>query len=218
VLAYKFLDREGRTRIQAVRWPLPDDAAPGAWLEAAAARPCREGIHACRPQDLAYWIHHELWEIELDGDVVESERKVVARRGRLLRRIDAWGDGVGRELGAWRAWRARDHAVTVLDQTVDSSWERQLRDAGTVGELADLGRRAAGDLGGETVPGCAAALAADAARMALTDHIAEAPFISACAAGHAATRQAGTREDFDRAYTTERAAQSEWVSTRLDLS
>jgi len=218
VLAYKFLDREGCTRIQAVSWPLPDDGAPGAWLDAAVARPCREGIHACRLRDLAYWIHHELWEIELDGDIVESDRKVVARRGRLLRRIDAWGDGVGRELGAWCAWRARDHAVTVLDQSDHSSWERQLRDAGTIEELADLGRRVAGDLGGDTVPGCAAALAGDAARLALTDQITEAPFISACAAGHAATRQGGTRDDFDRAYTAERAAQSEWMSTRLELS
>ena len=59
---------------------LPDGDGPGPWLETAAARPCREGIHACRPQDLAYWLHHELWEIELDGDIVEAGRKVVAAR------------------------------------------------------------------------------------------------------------------------------------------
>jgi hypothetical protein len=34
----------------------------------------------------------DLWEIELAGDVVELERKVVASRGRLLRRLPQWND------------------------------------------------------------------------------------------------------------------------------
>jgi hypothetical protein len=217
VLAFKFLDRQGRTLIRAVRWPLPNGDGPGAWLEAAAARPCREGIHACRPRDLAYWVHHELWEIELDGGIVEAERKVVAQRGRLLRRIGAWSDGIGKEFDAWCAWRARDHAVSVLGQAGEDGWGQQLEEARTIDELAAVGRRAAVALDADTVAGSAAGLAGDTASFARTDRIAEAPFIAACAAGHAATCQGGTRQEFDRAYTAERAVQSEWIKGRLGL-
>ena len=49
----------------------------------------RQGIHACRTNDLAYWLNQELWEIELDGSIQESHRKIVSLRGRLLQRLDA---------------------------------------------------------------------------------------------------------------------------------
>ena len=40
--------------------------------------------------DLSYWLNAELWEAELDGDVVRAGHKFVAPRGRLLRRIETW--------------------------------------------------------------------------------------------------------------------------------
>jgi hypothetical protein len=84
VRALKFLG-EGRVApFTAFRWPV------GEWVEAASVDPCRDGVHALRPEDLPYWLGRELWEIELDGEIVEQERKVVASRGRLVRRIDAW--------------------------------------------------------------------------------------------------------------------------------
>jgi hypothetical protein len=36
------------------------------------------------------WLHDELWEIELGGAVATLERKVVATRGRLVRRVEGW--------------------------------------------------------------------------------------------------------------------------------
>jgi hypothetical protein len=84
VRALKFL-RDGRVApYTGFRWPL------GEWVESASADPCRDGVHALRAKDLPYWLGRELWEIELDGDVVEQERKVVASRGRLVRRVEAW--------------------------------------------------------------------------------------------------------------------------------
>jgi hypothetical protein len=47
-------------------------------------------VHACRARDLPYWLRAELWEIELAGEVVEGERKLVAERGRLVRRLERW--------------------------------------------------------------------------------------------------------------------------------
>lgn len=92
--AYKFLTPEGLGVFSRHPWPLPE-GAPAAWVE-AAVNPCRTGIHACRPGDLPYWITPALYAIELDGHVIEQPTKVVAPRGRLLRRIEAW-DAAARE-------------------------------------------------------------------------------------------------------------------------
>ena len=88
MIAYKFLHADGSGVFTGFRWPLPD-GAPGAWVD-AAVDPCRSGIHACRRGDLPHWVGMALYEIELDGAIVESPTKVIATRGRLLRRIDAW--------------------------------------------------------------------------------------------------------------------------------
>jgi hypothetical protein len=85
VIAYKLL-RPGRLApFAGVRWP-----PPGEWLEAPELDPCRSGVHACLADQLPFWLAlGELWEVELEDAHVE-ERKVVARRGRLVRRIEAW--------------------------------------------------------------------------------------------------------------------------------
>ena len=84
VIAYKFLDEGTVGPFTGFRWPV------GEWVEAESPEPCRSGVHACRARDLPFWLGRELWEIELDGKIVEQERKVVAERGRLVRRLDEW--------------------------------------------------------------------------------------------------------------------------------
>jgi hypothetical protein len=88
VIAYKFLRSDGSSVFASFGWPLPD-AGPGAWVE-APIEPCRSGIHACRPGDLPHWAGRVLYEIELDGEIVEESDKVTASRGRLVRRIREW--------------------------------------------------------------------------------------------------------------------------------
>jgi hypothetical protein len=90
MIAYKFLRGDGSSVFTGFRWPLPDDT-PGAWVD-APVDPCRSGIHACRPAHLPYWIGRSLYEIELDGEIVEERTKLVASRARLLRKVDAWSD------------------------------------------------------------------------------------------------------------------------------
>jgi hypothetical protein len=92
VIAYKCLRDGGTSVFTAFRWPLPE-AGPGPWVE-AEIDPCRSGIHACRLADLPYWAGRELFEIELEGEIAAQPTKVVAPRGRLLRRIDAWEHGL----------------------------------------------------------------------------------------------------------------------------
>jgi hypothetical protein len=102
VIAYKFLDEGAVGPFTGFRWPA------GEWIEAAGVDPCLEGIHACRARDLPVWLGRELWEIELAGEVLERERKLVAPRGRLTRRIDAWTERLAHEFGRFCAQRTRE--------------------------------------------------------------------------------------------------------------
>ena len=86
--AYKFLDADGLAPFTAFPW------TPGEWVEASGAEPCRAGVHACAPADLSHWLAASLWEVELDGEIVEEATKVVASRARLVRRLDAWDDAL----------------------------------------------------------------------------------------------------------------------------
>lgn len=99
--AYKFLRAGAIGPFTGFRWEA------GSWVEAAAAAPCESGVHACRIEDLPYWSNDELWEVELDGDAIALAHKVVAPRGRLVRRVEAWSPAAGRELANEAAARAR---------------------------------------------------------------------------------------------------------------
>jgi hypothetical protein len=101
VIAYKFLAPGSVGPFTGYRWE------PDHWVEVDALDPCRRGVHACRVRDLPIWLDDELWEIELDGDIVEQDRKLVASRGRLTRRIDAWTPSLAQRFGASCARRTR---------------------------------------------------------------------------------------------------------------
>jgi hypothetical protein len=94
VTAYKVLEPGRLSPFTGFAWPESE------WIEAESVEPCRSGIHACRVRDLPYWLGPELWEIELEDDVTEQARKLVARRGRLVRRIPEWNVGLLRDFTA----------------------------------------------------------------------------------------------------------------------
>jgi hypothetical protein len=86
VIAYKFLSGGAVGPFSTVEWP-----APGAWLEVdGPPEVCANGLHACSRDTLAYWLGEELWEVELDGEIVDEGTVLVAGRGRLLSRVDRW--------------------------------------------------------------------------------------------------------------------------------
>ena len=213
--AFKFLGRDGSTIISGVTWPLPDGPRPGRWLDVGTVRPCREGVHACRVEHLAYWIHQELYEIELAGEIVASHHKVVAPRGRLLRRLEPWSAGVAKELAVWCAWRVREAAVTLLREEGDDAGADRFAAATTMGELVAAAPPAVANPV-TSVAATVAALASDAAAASATTHYAGAPFIASCAAGYAAAKE-DDQAAYDQGYATERRAQSEWLAGRLEL-
>jgi len=215
VRAFKFLDANAMTVFTGTEWPLPSVSAPGPWVQASEVRPCHAGIHACRVDDLADWIAPHLWEIELDGEIEEAHHKVVARRGRLLRRVAGWTDEVAAELPVWCAWRARDRAAAVLVTTGDHAWAQRLAGAETLRDLRRAAAETTAALGESSVGGGAAALAGDAARLA--HGLGIGPFVAACAAGHAARGDSGDEARYAAAFADERSQQSAWIAERLQL-
>jgi hypothetical protein len=123
VIAYKFLRPDGRGVFSGFAWPLPD-GGPGRWVE-ARVDPCGTGIHACRRRDLPLWAGGALYEIELEGEIVEEPTKVVAPRGRLLRRVAGWDDALRDEYTRMCADRAhalaRGAGLDGWDAVVDPS-------------------------------------------------------------------------------------------------
>jgi hypothetical protein len=101
VIAYKFLKPGGIGPFTGFRWPVDR------WVEAESMETCRGGIHACRVQHLPIWMGAELWEIELGADVIEQTRKLVARRGRLTRKIEGWNDQLLERFGKFCIERTR---------------------------------------------------------------------------------------------------------------
>lgn len=88
--AYKVLI-EGRSGFMGRQWPLPEAGRPGDWVVASGPLGlCTNGIHASTTDQLPQWLGDEIWELELDGEVLRTEPALVARRARLIRQLDAW--------------------------------------------------------------------------------------------------------------------------------
>jgi hypothetical protein len=104
VKAYKCL-RPGRVGpFSGYSWPLDE------WVEGENAMLCVRGVHACRVEHLPYWLMHELWEIELDGEVRHERRKLVADRGQLGGRIEDWTLAAAAGFSEACVLRARERA------------------------------------------------------------------------------------------------------------
>jgi hypothetical protein len=125
VIAYKFLRTDGTGVFTRFAWPLPD-GAPGEWVQAPILA-CHSGIHACRLSDLPLWLGHELYEIELADRIFEERTKVVASRGRLVRRLDAWDEDTRAAYARDCAGRAHEYAAGMPD------WEMAVEPAAAGG-------------------------------------------------------------------------------------
>ncbi|HXV32448.1 MAG TPA: hypothetical protein VD769_00455 [Gaiellaceae bacterium] len=108
-----------------VTWP-----EPGEWLA--------PDVHALRPEALAAWLAEELWRVELDDGAEEIVPGVlVAPRGRLVSRVEAWNDEVAREFARECAARARDGATGLAaDFAADATAAAERATAGPTAVLA----------------------------------------------------------------------------------
>jgi len=128
VIAYKFLAAGAVGPFSGFRW------TPGRWVEAAREQE-GFGIHACRPADLSWWIHAELWRVELEGPVRERATQIEARRGRLVDRIEAWNAQMRAEFGLDCVFQARDVAVAALRTLRHDDLAERLAAARTLDDL-----------------------------------------------------------------------------------
>ncbi|MGH2872472.1 MAG: hypothetical protein ACRDL5_08420 [Solirubrobacteraceae bacterium] len=110
VRAYKTLS-DGRSPFTGWHWPLPAGGGAGEWVHASGPLGlCTNGIHAANTKQLPHWLGAELWEIELDGEILNDEAAVIASRARLHRRIDTWDEPMRREYARWCLGRSREIA------------------------------------------------------------------------------------------------------------
>ncbi len=111
--AYKF------TRPGAVS-PFRDHTwMPGEWTEVEGdLELCRNGVHACRVEALPRWLDDELWRVELDEVEDERDGLILARRARLLERVEAWNGETSRELARSCAARVLELADRVTEPLV----------------------------------------------------------------------------------------------------
>jgi hypothetical protein len=77
-------------------WP-----APGMWLEVKGAlEPCSNGLHLCAREHLLSWLGPAIWEAEYESECIDHGDKLVVRRARLVRQVEAWNDRTARLFAA----------------------------------------------------------------------------------------------------------------------
>ena len=89
--ALKFLKEGGIGPYSGFQWPLPN-GKPGKWVSVKGdLKMCERGVHACTPEQAMVWLQAEAYVIEL-GAVTDDGSKLVARKGRLVRKLDRWDE------------------------------------------------------------------------------------------------------------------------------
>ncbi len=121
MIAYKFLAAGRLGTFSGVRWP-----EPLAWLEAEAGlERSVSGIHALRARALLDWIDDELWTCELGGAIEDVGDVLVAERGRLLERVEAWNEATAYDFARSCATRGRE---LVVDELRRDGHEQEMRE------------------------------------------------------------------------------------------
>ncbi|WP_322760019.1 hypothetical protein [Frankia sp. Cr2] len=230
---YKFLRPSGTSPFTGYAW----GAMPGRWVEAGVnvgvgvgdvagdVVPCRDGIHACRVEDLPYWLTEELWRIDLDGPLVIHENKVVAGRGRLGARVEEWTRAAAREFSVACVCRVAHHAAAELRDAGLAAFAERLEAAAAafgrngkadaLDEHARAGIEAAvRDLG--STANLLSAYVIDALESLDVDPPAALAYIAARAANQRSAILGDTAY-LDDPYLDERRWQARWLATRLGL-
>jgi len=213
---YVFLRPGRKASLSDMQWPAPHNGAPGAWIEAGRGVP-PEAIRAYPTEELLWCLDDELWEVELDGSLHRDGRAVVAKRGRLMRRVETWTSAVASELVEACAFRARDAGVEALAGASLVSAANELRSCGSLDALEHVGSTIA-----KRGSDAAARLAGFAADTALYAREAPDPVRAAAVAAYVAAHTLAGGDNslagYEARFADERRWQAEWLSRRLRLN
>ena len=208
MIAFKFLARGAVGPFTGFAWPMPTASSPGTWVEVAPELLPDRGIHACLADHLTYWVHEELWIVEL-GDVVQRlSGQLISSRGRLLKRT-AWAREVANQLGKACTFRARDAAAELLRRNGRVQEANGLLGCSELIELQAVARAISVPCKTDSLANLAGYVA-DAATFAKLGDIGTVAYIVA----ELARVSTGTIE----ASASERAWQGRWIAERLELS
>ncbi len=198
---YKVLSGDKSFNGGEYEWSLPTKNpdgtwTPGEWTDPVADKliPCGNGYHLCHREDLIQWLGPDIYEAEADNEIIEDDDKIVTRRARLLRKVEAWNDRTARLFAVWCA-REELKLIDNPDPRSISACdvaERYANGAATQEELAAA--RAAAWVAAADAAWSAAWSAARAAEDAAADAAWSAAWSAAEAAAYAARSAVGAAQ------------------------
>jgi hypothetical protein len=180
---------------------LPDGDNPGKWTPKMRGELelCHKGYHLTDAEHLIDWISgNQLFEAEIDGEMLQGDNKVACRKMRLVRQVDSWNDKMMRLFAVWCAREAL--------KLIDNPDPRSVN-------ACDVAERYAN--GDATIEELAAARAA--ARAAAWDAAWDAAWYAAWYAAWDAARNAAWNAAWDAARNAAWAAQSKKLIEMLGL-
>jgi hypothetical protein len=183
-------------------------------------RACVSGVHVCRPEHLGYWLNQELWVAEVRGSLDGDHSKVVAERGRLIRRVDAWNAAAVVGFTRECAERTRRRATELLRREGAGDAADALEEAASrrsVGSVAaELERRGLdrGPVDAVRYAGDAVAQLAAITKAQPGDDVSAAVAQAAALVSHIAGLTAAAAGNYD----AERRAHGWWLARQLELA
>lgn len=231
MIAWKFLQPGAIGLFSGFAWPTPKGDLPGSWVEVElpVVRALR-GVHAVSTAWMLDWLDDELWEIELDGEILDEDGLLVASRGRLLRRVREWDAAAAAAFAGSCVLAVRDAAAESLEESGAPG------DAAALSDLTDS--RSLGDFVARAAPAAGSPLAflGDCVLLASGRRPEREPerpggdqlaspaaiaanlgYVAAAAAGVIAMASDGKAETFGSSFARERGRQHGWLAERLQL-
>lgn len=213
--AFKVTGQDAASIFTRFRWPTPTGGEPGAWVEATDdGTLCERGVHACNASELPSWLGPRLWEIELGGEIVQGQYKLVAQRGRLIRQVPGWPE-LARPFAESCARRVGDLAIEQLHAVGATEVAGAAAAAATTEDWQRVA--SAADAAVPAVPAMLAGCALDCWWDIDNGYYTMCAYVAATAFGCAST---GTvDQDMESpGWHQERATQARWLTDQLDLT